>query len=76
MSSEAVVVAVLESMPEYVDLFKKAFPNDTNPISYDNMARAIGAFERGLMTPSSGTRCWPAIRSPDRGRVAGARRPS
>jgi cytochrome c peroxidase len=52
MPSEHVVVAVLESMPEYVDAFKKAFPGDPTPITYDNMAKAIGAFERKLMTPS------------------------
>lgn len=52
MPAERVVVTVLESMPEYVDLFRRAFPNDRKPVSYDNMARAIGAFERKLMTPS------------------------
>jgi cytochrome c peroxidase len=52
MPGEQKVVAVLESMPEYVDLFRKAFPNEPKPITYDNMARAIGAFERKLMTPS------------------------
>ena len=52
MPAEPVVVKVLESMPEYVDLFKRAFPNDKKPVSYDNMATAIGAFERRLMTPS------------------------
>jgi cytochrome c peroxidase len=57
MPAESVVVKVLASMPEYVDLFKRAFPNDPTPISYDNMAKAIGAFERGLMTPSR----WDAL---------------
>jgi cytochrome c peroxidase len=52
MPAEPVVVKVLESMPEYVDLFTRAFPNDKRPVSYDNMAKAIGAFERKLMTPS------------------------
>ena len=52
MPAEPVVVKTLESMPEYVGLFKKAFPNDKTPVSYDNMAKAIGAFERKLMTPS------------------------
>ncbi len=52
MPSEKRVVAVLESMPEYVDLFQQAFPNDKQPISYENMARAIGVFERKLVTPS------------------------
>jgi cytochrome c peroxidase len=46
------VVAVLESIPNYAPLFAAAFPEDENPITYDNMARAIGAFERKLLTPS------------------------
>ena len=52
MPAEPVVVKVLESMPEYVDAFTRAFPDDKKPVTYDNMARAIGAFERKLMTPS------------------------
>jgi len=52
MPSEAAVVAVLESIPGYAPLFAAAFPQDAKPISYDNMARAIGAFERTLVTPS------------------------
>jgi len=52
MPAEKTVVAVLESMPEYVDLFQHAFPTDKRPVNYDNMAKAIGAFERKLMTPS------------------------
>jgi cytochrome c peroxidase len=52
MPAEPVVVKVLESMPEYVQAFEKAFPNDKKKVSYDNMAKAIGAFERKLLTPS------------------------
>jgi len=52
MSSDKAVVAVLKSMPEYVDAFKKAFPADKDPVTFENMARAIGVFERRLMTPS------------------------
>jgi cytochrome c peroxidase len=52
MDSDAAVVGVLESIPEYVSAFQKAFPNDKKPVTYDNMAAAIGAFERGLLTPS------------------------
>jgi cytochrome c peroxidase len=52
MQSEKQVVAVLKSMPEYVGAFRKAFPEEADPINYDNMARAIGAFERKLVTPS------------------------
>jgi cytochrome c peroxidase len=62
MPTEKVVIATLESMPEYVDSFKKAFPGDPKPVSFDNMAKAIGAFERHLMTPSR----WDAFLKGDR----------
>jgi cytochrome c peroxidase len=45
------VVAVLASIPGYVEAFEAAFPEDDPSLSYDNMARAIGAFERNLITP-------------------------
>jgi cytochrome c peroxidase len=61
MREEHDVIAVLESMPEYVDLFKKAFPNDKRPVTYDNTATAIGAFERKLMTPGR----WDALLNGD-----------
>lgn len=50
-ASEASVEAVLDSIPGYVDAFAAAFPGEVDPLTYDNMARAIGAFERNLMTP-------------------------
>jgi len=52
MPDEKTVVETLESIPDYEKLFKEAFPEEKEPISYDNMAKAIGAFERGLVTPS------------------------
>jgi cytochrome c peroxidase len=52
LANEGAAVAVLDSIPEYVALFKAAFPNDPKPVTYENMAQAIGAFERGLLTPS------------------------
>jgi cytochrome c peroxidase len=52
MPSEDAVVAVLASIPGYAPLFADAFPENDEPLSYDNMARAIGAFERELLTPS------------------------
>ncbi|MBE3096047.1 MAG: cytochrome-c peroxidase, partial [Planctomycetes bacterium] len=61
MPAELFVVAVLESMPEYVELFKRAFPHDKKPVTYDNMAKAIGAFERKLMTPAR----WDALLNGD-----------
>jgi cytochrome c peroxidase len=45
------VVGVLASIPGYVDAFAAAFPDDSDSLNYENMARAIGAFERNLMTP-------------------------
>lgn len=47
--------AVLEHMrgsAEYRTAFRAAFPNEAQPITYDNVGLAIGAFERGLVTPS------------------------
>lgn len=52
MAGEAQVLEVLGSMPQYVELFAKAFPDDESPINYDNFAIAVGAFERKLVTPS------------------------
>ncbi len=52
MPSNSAAVQVIKSMPEYVELFQKAFPKEADPITYNNMALAIGAFERGLVTPS------------------------
>ena len=46
------VVRVLRGIPGYAPLFAAAFPGEAEPIVYDNVARAIAAFERKLMTPS------------------------
>jgi cytochrome c peroxidase len=47
------VVATLKSIPAYASEFKKAFPADKAPISFDNMAYALEAFEVSLTTPDS-----------------------
>jgi cytochrome c peroxidase len=47
------VIKTLKSIPEYVELFKKAFPGDIDPVTFDNMAYAIEAFEATLITPDS-----------------------
>ncbi|AMO74499.1 MULTISPECIES: cytochrome-c peroxidase [Pseudomonas] len=47
------VEATLKSMPEYVAAFEKAFPGDKQAVSFDNMARALQAFESTLITPDS-----------------------
>lgn len=46
------VVATLSSMPQYVTWFETAFPGEQDPVTFDNMARAIEAFEATLLTPS------------------------
>lgn len=46
------VVAFLKSRPGYVKAFQEAFPGEKDPVTFDNMAKAIGAFERRLVTPS------------------------
>lgn len=47
------VEATLRSMPGYVEAFSRAFPGEAQPVSFDNMARAIEAFEATLTTPDS-----------------------
>jgi cytochrome c peroxidase len=46
-------VKTLRSIPEYVKHFREAFPNETAPVNFENMARAIEAFEATLLTPQS-----------------------
>jgi cytochrome c peroxidase len=53
MPSEAAVVTVLKAVPAYAPAFTAAFPGEADPVTYDNMAKAIGAFERTLITPSA-----------------------
>jgi cytochrome c peroxidase len=52
MPDEAYVLRVLKSIPGYVEAFAKAFPEDPESVTYANVGKAIGAFERKLMTPS------------------------
>lgn len=44
-------IAALQASPGYVQAFAAAFPDDSDPVSYNNVALAIGAFARQLMTP-------------------------
>ncbi len=52
-NTPARVVEVLKSLPEYVTRFKTAFPNEADPVTFDNVAMAIEAFEATLITPAS-----------------------
>jgi cytochrome c peroxidase len=51
LAHASVAVENVASIPEYVRLFKQAFPGEKDPVTYDNIARAIGDFERTLTTP-------------------------
>jgi cytochrome c peroxidase len=46
------LVTRLSSIKLYQDMFKESFPNEKKPINYANLQKAIGAFERTLLTPS------------------------
>ena len=52
MPDSAAVLAHLRASPGYRTAFSAAFPGEAQPITYDNVGKAIGAFERGLVTPS------------------------
>lgn len=52
MKDEQSVIDLLSTIEGYKEAFEKAFPDDKDAITYDNLAKAIGAFERQLVTPS------------------------
>lgn len=47
------VVAVLKSIPQYRERFAAAFPGESDPVTFDNVAKAIEDFEATLITPAS-----------------------
>lgn len=50
MPSDKEVLERLKAAPEYKELFAKAFPSENERVTYDNVARAIAAYERTLIT--------------------------
>jgi cytochrome c peroxidase len=52
-SNPDLVIRTLKSMPKYVELFTAAYPGQTDPVTFSNMANAIEAFEATLLTPGS-----------------------
>ncbi|MGC9292123.1 MAG: cytochrome-c peroxidase [Acidobacteriaceae bacterium] len=52
MPNGDLVVSRLKGVPEYQKEFKAAFPSSKDPVTFDNVATAIAAFEDGLMTPA------------------------
>jgi len=52
MATEQDVVNQLKNRQDLAAAFKLAFPDQPEPVTFDNVARAIAAFERTLVTPS------------------------
>jgi cytochrome c peroxidase len=50
MPEEATVLSRLNADTEYPALFRRAFPDQGSPVTYQNLAEAIAAFERTLIT--------------------------
>ncbi|MCZ4093132.1 cytochrome-c peroxidase [Sinorhizobium psoraleae] len=46
-------VEELKGIPGYVEAFGKAFPDETDPVTYDNIEKAIAVFEATLTTPDA-----------------------
>lgn len=63
MPDDKHVVAAVKAVPDYAASFKKAFPDDAEPVTLENVAKAIGAFERKLVTPSK----WDRFLGGDKG---------
>ena len=52
MPSYEAVEKKLREIKGYAPLFEKAFPGGKGPLNVDNFSKAVGAFERTLVTPS------------------------
>ena len=48
----AAAEARLRAIPGYRAMFEQAFPGEAEPVTADNWGRAIGAYERTLLTPA------------------------
>jgi cytochrome c peroxidase len=46
------LIATLKSMPQYVEWFNTAFPDEADRVTFENFAKAIEAFEATLVTPA------------------------
>jgi cytochrome c peroxidase len=48
----AAAVERVKAIAGYSELFRKAFPGESDPVTVENWGKAIGAYERTLLTPS------------------------
>lgn len=53
MPDEATVIDRLSKVEGYKTMFATAYPDEENPMTYENLRKAIGAFERTLMPKSA-----------------------
>ncbi len=51
IESEAQALEKLKAVGGYEDLFAAAYPGQSNSMTYENLADAIGEFEKSLLTP-------------------------
>jgi len=52
LADEFTAVQRIKGIPDYAPIFELAFPNEHDPVNFNNMAKAIAAFEECLQTPS------------------------
>ncbi len=52
MPDQETVIKRLQAVQGYREMFAAAFPGEEQPVNYVNLQKAIGAFERKLITPS------------------------
>lgn len=52
MADSAALEAALRAAPTYHEAFRRAFPDDPEPVTFVNATRAIAAFERTLRSPA------------------------
>ncbi|MFO1431193.1 MAG: cytochrome-c peroxidase [Candidatus Competibacteraceae bacterium] len=52
-TTEKHTVEMLKAIPGYAAPFKQAFPNEPDPITFENVKKAIAAFEATLLTPNA-----------------------
>ena len=50
--SYAAAMARVKAIGGYTEMFRAAFPGEAEPVTEDNWAKAIGAYERTLVSPS------------------------
>lgn len=50
-ADNATAMARIRAIAGYPELFRRAFPQDADPVTAENWGKAIGAYERTLMTP-------------------------